>query len=238
MISSYVDRKPLPEQAVELAYETPTVYSSGHDTPFSDIGMAGHSDEEIAEIFEGKRVLDIGSGAEGIARRLFKIFADSELAPRVVNLNPQLGDSWLSNSVFERIRSSMRLEEEDFDGYMKQRHVEVGVVQDLPFEDGIFDIQTSTWGFPKCIFDCWDDYYVHRLDAEAHALQGYKEILRTQAAGGIALLAPIVLRNNMLVNEVRVTRSTLKQLPESFRFAHEFQPTEEQSTVLQLRKEG
>lgn len=183
MIPLGIGKRPLGEQAFALAAETPTVYSDNTQAPFTAIGMRELSNEELGAIFENKKVLDIGSGTEGVARRLFEIFGNSELAPQVINLNPQLGNPSMRSAILDRMKFDMEeLYGEDYEGYIRQRKYAVGVVQDLPFEDGMFDIQVSTWGFPKCIFDCWDDYFAGSIDEEVHAQQGYREIFRTQAS--------------------------------------------------------
>lgn len=189
----------MPDFSFETAYHTPTAYSDDIYTPFKDIGMGTLSDEEIGDFFEGKRVIDIGSGFEGIARRLFGIFKDSALAPEVINLNPQFTD-WHMQDIYKNgtttsikrskmldiedgIKELMELSGEDFEGYMTQRITHAGIVQNLDFEDGYFDIQVSTWGFPNVLYDCGG--------TPAYGVAGYKEILRTQRVGGVALLAPV-----------------------------------------------
>lgn len=230
MLFPGICEKTIAEQAARLAHATSSTFSDDIYTPFRNIGMDGLSDEALGAVFEDKRVLEIGSGVEGIARRLFKIFGDSNLAPKIINLNPQLAHAELSRSVLEAIRLHMRIGDEDITGYMRQRVYSTGVVQALPFEDGIFDIQISTWGFPKCMFDFWDNYSVNGLDEREHAKQGYKEILRTQAIGGIALLAPVMLGHEVLLNE-----SYLEELRDP-NLSYEFRPTHGSSTVLRLQR--
>lgn len=231
MLSPDIGGKPVAEQAMGLAYKTPSVYSDCTERPIEDIGMGHLSDEALAEFFEDKRVLDIGSGAEGLARRLYKIFGDSQSAPEVINLNPQLGHDTQGPIMLASIKSVMAFFNEDFAGYMRQRKAVVGVVQDLPFEDGSFDVQVSTWGFPKCIFDCRSDYYMYSIDSDEHARQGYREIIRTQAAGGIALLAPV-----LRPHEVDASKQHLQSLATPAEFSHTFVPISGLNTVLQIRK--
>lgn len=182
------------------AHRTPTSYSEDLVTPFRDIGMGDFSDEQIGHFFEGKNVIDIGSGFEGIARRLFKIFRDSKLAPTVINLNPQFTD-WRMQDIHKdgvtkgikrskqqdieaTIKEVMEIDGEDFDGYMAGRIAVAGIVQNLEFEDDYFNVQVSTWAFPNVLYDCGG--------STDYGVMGYQEIMRTQnGSDGIALLAPV-----------------------------------------------
>jgi hypothetical protein len=232
MICPGLNEMPLAVQAAELAQATPTIYSSDTRQPFEDIGLGMLDDDDLGTLFEGRQVLDIGSGAEGVARRLFGIFGDSAQAPTVINLNPQEGTMYYgADRVLSGIKAAMEISDEDYAAYMRQRKVCAGVVQDMPFEDGQFDIQISTWAFPNCMFDCDEDYYVNDIDKDSHALAGYREILRTQAQGGVAWLAPIAKRH-----QSKVVDAHLKTISAEIPFVSQFIPVDALSTVLQLRK--
>lgn len=187
------------EFSFTTAHLTPTIYSEDIYTPFHDIGMGDLTDEQLGDFFEGKNVIDIGSGFEGIARRLFSIFKDSERAPVVINLNPQFTD-WRMQDIHDngstrsikrpkrldieaRIKEAMESAGEDFSGYMAQRIAVAGIVQHLEHEDGYFDVQISTWAFPTVLYDCGGTV--------GYGVAGYREILRTQNTNGVALLAPV-----------------------------------------------
>jgi SAM-dependent methyltransferase len=218
-----------------LAHHTPTSYSDDIRTPFQDIGMGTWSDDQIGEFFAGKRVIDIGSGFEGLARRLYAIFGNSPDAPSVVNLNPQFTD-WRMTDVYvegkrqsverpkkldieAQIKEIMEDSDEDFDGYMAQRTAVAGIVQRLEFPDGHFDVQVSTWAFPNVLYDC--------LGSDTYGIAGYKEILRTQRVGGVALLAPIRPREEAHV------AYTLKSL--GVPHLATFKPATEEGQALELR---
>lgn len=187
------------EVSFALAHNTPTIYSDDVLSPFNDIGMGDWSDQSIVEFFRNKRVIDIGSGYEGLARRLHALFGNKQDAPEVTNLNPQFTDWRMADTYIDGTRNStarskrLDIEDgiervmldggEDFEAYMAQRIVQAGIVQDLEYEDGYFDIQISTWGFPNVLYDC--------SGSNEYGESGYREILRTQKVGGVALLAPI-----------------------------------------------
>lgn len=195
------------EICFRFAHRTPTSYSDDILTPFQDIGMGGWSDEMIRDFFASKSVIDIGSGFEGIARRLYKIFGDSPDAPMVVNLNPQFTDwrmgyelidsKYVPAKVFKRtdieksIKTIMGYSGEDYIGYMENRTAVAGIFQALEYPDGYFDIQISTWAFPNVLYDCGGRH--------EDAADGYRELSRTQSVGGLALLAPIRPRERQSV---------------------------------------
>ena len=217
-----------------LAHKTPMKFSDDIYTPFEDIGMGSWSDGQIGEFFAGKTVIDIGSGAEGVERRLHHIFGNGADAPTVVNLNPHFTDWYMVDSresgvlqstprykqldIEQNIRNLMEDAGEDVDGYMAQRIAVAGIVQNLEYPDGHFDIQVSTWAFPNVLYDCGG--------GEAYAAAGYREILRTQRRGGIALLAPI-RPNEKLHVELDLERVGVPH-------NREFKPASTEGEVLEL----
>lgn len=230
------------ELSIYLAHKTPTAYSGDIKTPFSDMGMGQWSDDQLGEFFVGKTVLDVGSGLEGIARRLHHIFGKAPTAPKVFNLNPQFSD-WRYIRVQENgktsfsprykhkdievgIRDHMEMSGEDNEGYFAKRIATAGLVQKLPFRAESFDIVTSTWGFPTCLYDC-GGYNQSLTD-------GYQEIQRVlKTAGGVALLAPI------REHQRRHTENILQQaLAENV--SYDLRPTDASSSsdtfLLQLTK--
>lgn len=231
MIHPHIIGLPLAEQAAELARATPIGYSDNPQTTFNDVGLGQLDDEKLGEFFEGKQVLDIGSGTEGVARKLFKLFGDSKKAPNVVNLNPHLADDFHSKRLLGSIEDSMDFHGEDFTAYMAQRVVSTDAVQALSFDDGAFDVQLSAWAFPRSMYDCWEDYWINDIDFDGHARRGYEEVLRTQAVGGIALLGPIL----KTFHEAK-TADHLAQLARGIQFTHEFTDLSQYSSVLQLQR--
>jgi SAM-dependent methyltransferase len=170
------------------------MYSDDIHSPFKDAGMGEWRKQAIKDYFAHTMVLDVGSGLEGTARGLYKLFGDDPAAPRVINLNPQFTDWRRSNDnsvvhkyqdILASIQERMELSRhtEDFDGYMKKRIAIAGLTQHLPFADKTFDRIVSTYGFPNCLYDCGGDNTAHEA--------GYAEVLRTLAAGGEARLAPL-----------------------------------------------
>ena len=232
------------ELSIYLAHKSPTAGSDDIRTPFSDLGMHQYSDDQLGELFAGKTVLDVGSGFEGIARRLFHIFGNLPNAPAVTNLNPQFTD-WRYDTVHDAdgrrhtikrskqddieaaIREAMERYGEDQKQYFAQRIARPGLVQELPFLEESFHIVTSTWGFPTCMYDCGGGYN-HDLT------NGYIEIQRVmKAAGGIALLAPI--RGCHIQHAERMLKEALAE-----NVSYDLRPTDASSSsdtfLLQLTK--
>jgi len=166
-----------------------------------DIGMGDWSNDRVGQFFRAKAVLDVGSGYEGIARRLHSIFGQSGDAPVVINLNPQFSD-WRMKDVYVggkrksyrqykatdleiSIKYAMETFDEDADSYFTKRIAVAGLVQQLPIDNESVDIVTSTWGMPTSFYDC-------DLD-ERDFKTGYSEVQRVLKSGGVALLAPLRL---------------------------------------------
>ncbi len=183
------------EFSSRAAQKTPTSYSDDIVTPFVDIGMAGWSDEQIRDFFAGKTVLDIGSGFEGIARRLYGLFNNISDQPKVINLNPQFSDWKMEDTregsfkkykhevIKEGIEEIIDLSGED-PTYLTNRLAIAGLVQQLPFLDNSIDVAISTWAFPTSFYDCFWSNNQHRA--------AYGEIQRVlRSGGGTALLAPV-----------------------------------------------
>jgi len=61
-----------------------------------------------------------------------------------------------------------------------QKKSVAGVVQELPFEDGVFDVEVSLFAFP-----------FHIPESEIGLKKGFQEIIRTLKTGGTAYLYPI-----------------------------------------------
>lgn len=182
------------------AHKTPTIFSDDTRTPFDDLAIDRLGDEEyVRNFFKGKTVLDIGSGYEGIARRLFAMFGNSDEAPRVINLNPQFSDwrmldfdengkrvncrLYKQDEIAQGIHLKMHTSGENSSGYFDQRIAAAGLAQQLPIASGSIDIVTSTWGFPNVFYDCGGSTRDHQA--------GYREVERILSPGGVALLAPI-----------------------------------------------
>lgn len=187
------------EFSVRAAHETPTVFSDDIRTPFEDIGMGSWSHDQIGEYFEGRVVADVGSGREGVARRLYSIFGNSSNAPTVININPQftdwrMKDQWVngervSNPWYKQhdieagIKDAMELSGEDYEGYLSQRIAMAALAQQLPLPDDSVDILVSTWAVPTSFYDC--DF------ADRNHVASYREASRVTKADGISLLGPI-----------------------------------------------
>lgn len=223
------------------AYRTPTSFSEDIRTPFEDLGMGKWSDDERKEFFAGKRVLDVGSGYEGLARGLFKLFADEPASekPWVVNLNPQVADWHMEDKrengelksircykrtdIEAAIKMNMRIgrDNEDIEGYFAGRTVVGGLVQQLPFPDNSFDIVTSTWGFPICLYDCGGSNRDHET--------GYREVMRVGTLGGDVRLGP--------VRHGRQREHTVLRLRQVENIAaYMFHPATNEGQVLELYK--
>lgn len=186
------------EFSAKQAYMMPTTFSDDTVTPFWDLGMGNWSCDERKEFFAGKRVLDIGSGQEGLARGLFALFVDEPVyeKPWVINLNPQFRDwrmvdtregsrkKYKQDSIKEGIRLTMEMAHEDIEGYFASRIAVAGLVQELNFPDEQFDVVTSGWAFPRGFYDC----HFSQKDHEA----GYAESLRVLRPGGAGLFGPII----------------------------------------------
>lgn len=187
------------EFSVRAAHGTPTVFSDDICTPFEDIGMGNWSDAQIGEYFENKVVADIGSGREGVARRLYSIFGSSPNAPTVININPQftdwrMKDQWVDGErVRQRwykqwdieagIRETMEFADEDYVGYISQRIALAALAQQLPLPDNSVDILISTWAVPTSFYDCGF--------ADRNHVASYQEVARVTGIGGVSLLGPI-----------------------------------------------
>lgn len=226
-----------PELAWDRALNAPPIWTTDTQTPFIDLGMVGWSDDTIGEYFENKDVLDIGSGMEGIARRLFQIFGDAKGSPRVVSLNPQLQSGHMSAQhvytgkdyngagrtvdlgIEDMIRAEMERADEDVERYFATRTAVAGIIEYLEFPDDSFDVQVSTWAFPRVGYDA--DY------GYSSGAKSYREIMRTQRHGGIALLGPIY------VHEKEHIRGVLRQIKTPYTSG--FDPCTPGCEVLRLK---
>ncbi|MCU0667576.1 MAG: hypothetical protein MUF85_03095 [Patescibacteria group bacterium] len=187
------------EFSLRAAHGTPTIFSDDILTPFEDIGLGNWPDSRIRKYFAGKTVVDVGSGLEGIARRLYSIFGASALAPTVININPQFTDwrmidervngVWASRRRYKQhdledgIRETMQLAGEDYAGYFSQRIAIAALAQQMPILDNSVDILISSWAVPTSFYDFGATDRDH--------IASYREISRLIGQKGVALLGPI-----------------------------------------------
>jgi SAM-dependent methyltransferase len=170
-------------------------YEDPSSDPFRLLGI--ESEAQIKRFFSAKKVLDVGSGAENIARTLFRIFGKNHPnSPTVVNLNPEFTDKSFTETredgsilkhraadIVGAIRELGKAFPETED-YINERIAVAGVVQALPFTSNSFDRVVSTWAFPECFYEfsgCSDEDHI----------QSYEQIYRVLKIGGVALLSPL-----------------------------------------------
>lgn len=175
------------------SFEAVLSFSDGTKGPLENLRMDHMTDEQLINHFRDKTILDIGSGYESLARRLYQLFkTENEEPPAVINLNPQFVDTAIgrrseiitkNESMLRRIKINMNKGGEDFEGYMAQRLAVAGMVQKLPFNDCSIDIATSIWAYPRTFFETGL--------GDKHFQAGADEILRVLKVGGVAHLTPI-----------------------------------------------